>query len=355
MKILIFSFCYFFILISCVKNKTLEKGSVDETVCTEPAEKCLITKTNMNGVSFENVSYAIDNSHVLPIKEINATWVTTMPFAFIQNGDDSVQYGQSFQWYGETRKGVIDIIELCHNQDLKVMVKPHIWAMGTWVGAIDYNTEQEWQTFEESYKKYILDFAFVADSMQAESFCIGVELKKVVVKRPQFWNQLIDSVRTVYNGPITYAANWDNYQNVSFWSKLDFIGIDAYFPVSTKKTPTVEECYNGWENDFNAIKSLSNSTSKHVIFTEFGYRNVDYTGREPWEEGSNSTFNEQAQTNAYEALFCRFWGQEWFEGGFLWKWHPKHNTAGGSNNNRFTPQNKQVETLVSETFLQSNQ
>lgn len=308
----------------------------------------------MNGVSFENVSYAIDLNHIQPIKNINATWVTTMPFAFIQNGDDSVQYGQSFQWYGETRNGVIDIIELCHSQNLKVMVKPHIWAIGTWVGAIEYSTEMEWQIFENSYKDYIMDFAFVADSMEAEAFCIGVELKKVVVQRPQFWNMLIDSVRSVYSGPITYAANWDNYNNVSFWNKLDLIGIDAYFPVSAKKTPTEKECFDGWKNDFNNIKALSKEVGKKVVFTEFGYRNVDYTGQEPWNEESKTTFNNEAQENAYKAVFCRFWGQDWFEGGFLWKWHPNHNNAGGNSNNRFTPQNKPVEQLISTTFEKTN-
>jgi hypothetical protein len=234
------------------------------------------------------------------------------------------------------------------------MLKPHIWAMGTWVGAIEYTTEAEWQVFETSYKNYIMDFAFVADSMEVEAFCIGVELKKVVVQRPQFWNVLIDSVRTVYSGPITYAANWDNYENVTFWDKLDLIGIDAYFPVSTSQTPSVEECYLGWESDFNAINTLSNTTGKKVVFTEFGYRNIDYTGLEPWNEDNNSTYNNIAQKNAYQALFCRFWGESWFEGGFLWKWHPNHSSAGGNSNNRFTPQNKSVEVLISNVFEETN-
>ena len=199
-----------------------------------------------------------------------------------------------------------------------------------------------------------MDFAFVADSMQAEAFCIGVELKKVVVQRPQFWNMLIDSVRSVYSGPKTYAANWDNYENVNFWNKLDLIGIDAYFPVSSAKTPSVEECFLGWGNDFNTIKELSNSTGKKVVFTEFGYRNIDYTGLEPWNEENNATYNSVGQENTYKALFCRFWGQSWFEGGFLWKWDPDHSNSGGNSNNRFTPQNKPVEELISNVFEETN-
>ncbi len=353
MKLLFTIFVSVFLFAGCISGsaKNIEKPILNTDV---KKDSCRLSKTNMNGVSFENVSYAIDSSHVQSIKKVNATWVTTMPFAFIKSGDDSVQYGQPFQWYGETRNGVRDIIELCHSKGLKVMVKPHIWAIGSWVGAIEYKTESQWENFENSYKKYIMDFAFMADSMHAEAFCIGVELKKVVIQRPEFWNVLIDSVRTVYSGAITYAANWDNYQNVTFWNKLDLIGIDAYFPISTKKTPSKEECFNGWANDFNKIKALSNSFGKKVVFTEFGYRNIDYTGKEPWDEESNDTFNNQAQENAYHALFHRFWGQNWFEGGFLWKWHPNHENIKGKINNRFTPQNKPVEQLISDLFEETN-
>ena len=317
-------------------------------------DSCKLSPTNMNGVSFENVSYAVDSSHVSPIKDIHASWITTMPFAFIKKGEATVKYGHSFQWYGETREGIVDIINLSHQQGLKVMLKPHVWARGTWVGDIEYSSEEEWKRFEKSYAAYILSFAYLADSMKVEAFCIGVELKKVVVQRPQFWIELIDSVRSVYSGPLTYAANWDNYENVTFWNKLDFIGIDAYFPVSSNKTPSVASCYNGWENDFNKIKAISKSTEKKVIFTEFGYRNIDYTGQKPWNEEHNPTTNSEGQVNAYKALFCRFWGQSWFEGGFLWKWHPEHLKAGGDANNRFTPQNKPVEQLISDVYSKTN-
>jgi hypothetical protein len=91
-----------------------------------------------------------------------------------------------------------------------------------------------------------------------------------------------------------------------------------------------------------------------VIFTEYGFRNVDYTGKEPWEDNSNSTFNSQGQVNAYQATFCRFWGESWFDGGFLWKWYPDHPNAGGETNNRFTPQNKPVESIIKETFAATN-
>ena len=317
--------------------------------------KNTLTKTEMNGVSFVAVSYVVDSSDFTPIQNVNATWITTMPFGFIRSGDSVVNYNVGWQWTGEKSEGVINTIKLAHKKGIKVLVKPHIWITGSWVGDMQFTTNSQWESFEKSYTSYIMEFARVSDSMNAEAFCIGVEFKKSVTQRPAFWSDLIDSIKVVYSGKLTYAANWDNYKNITFWDKLDYIGIDAYFPVSDKKTPTFEDCYVGWSKDFNEIKNLSISKNKKVIFTEFGYRNIDYSGKEPWDENANSTYNTTGQDNAYKALFCRFWGKSWFEGGFLWKWFPNHSASGGIANNRFTPQNKPVENSIKNIYLETNE
>jgi hypothetical protein len=45
---------------------------------------------------------------------------------------------------------------------------------------------------------------------------------------------------------LTYAANWDKYDQVSFWDELDFIGIQAYFPLTDQTNPSAEEIKKGW-------------------------------------------------------------------------------------------------------------
>ncbi|MEN9001230.1 MAG: glycoside hydrolase, partial [Flavobacteriales bacterium] len=315
----------------------------------------VLTKTEMNGVSMVSVSERIDASNYTPVNNVNATWAAIIPFGFVRNGASAVEYNISWQWYGEKRQGTIESIALAKSKGLKVLLKPHLWIMGSWVGDLDFNTEADWLNFESTYKDYIMDFASLADSMGVEAYSVGVELKKSVVQRASYWETLIDSVKTVYSGKLTYAANWDNYENVTFWSKLDYIGIDAYFPVSEEQTPSFESCYDGWESDFEKIKSKSITENKKVIFTEFGYRNVDFAGKEPWDANGNTTFNSEGQENAYKAIFCRFWSEPWFEGGFLWKWYPNHASAGGAENNRFTPQNKPVEEIIKSIYGHTNQ
>ena len=228
------------------------------------------------------------------------------------------------------------------------MIKPQIWVWhGEFTGYIEMKTEANWETLEKSYTNFIMEYAHLAQEVKAEIFCIGTELEKFVENRPDYWDNLISEIKKVYKGKLTYAANWDEFKRTPFWGELDFIGVDAYFPVSESKTPTVEECLEGWNTHKPIIKELSDKFEKPILFTEFGYRSVDYTGKEPWKSDRSMTVvNLEGQTNTTKALFETFWKEDWFAGGFIWKWFHDYENSGGEQNSRFTPQNKPVEEVI---------
>ena len=60
--------------------------------------------------------------------------------------------------------------------------------------------------------------------------------------------------------------------------------------------------------------------------------------------------NLEAQVNATDALFDEFWNEDWFAGGFLWKWFHEHDEVGGVTDSQFTPQNKPVEETVRKFY-----
>ena len=89
-----------------------------------------------------------------------------------------------------------------------------------------------------------------------------------------------------------------------------------------------------------------------MLFTEYGYRSVDFSGKEPWKSyKSMNQVNLEAQTNTTQALFEMFWDEPWFSGGFLWKWHHNHEHVGGEEDSQFTPQNKPAEHIVREVYF----
>jgi hypothetical protein len=115
---------------------------------------------------------------------------------------------------------------------------------------------------------------------------------------------------------LTYAANWDEYKRVPFWEQLDYIGVDAYFPVSENKTPTIEEAKAGWQSWKTEMQGVATAHNKKIIFTEYGYRSVDFAGKEPWKSNRDMIqINLEAQSNLSKALYEEIWDEEWFAGG----------------------------------------
>jgi len=229
-----------------------------------------------------------------------------------------------------------------------VMLKPQLWVWrGEFTGNINMKSEEDWKILERTYESFILDYAKVAQEKKVSVYCVGTELEQFVKFRPDYWKRLIEKVKAIYKGELTYAANWDEYTKTHFWEALDYMGIDGYFPLSKNKTPQIQELKKGWQKHKIIMKRHADSLQKKVLFTEFGYRSVDYSAHKPWEvDYSKTSVNLQGQVNTTQVLFEELWDEEWFAGGFVWKWFIHHDKAGGKNNPRFTPQNKPAEEIV---------
>ena len=309
-----------------------------------------------NGVSFVASPNAVSQENIDPVIELNASHASVMPFGFIQNlNHPEVIYNTDRQWFGETKEGAEQYINMLHQNKVLVMLKPQIWVWrGEFTGLIEMKSEEEWLQLEESYCNFILDFAKLAEETNCALFCIGTELELFIKNRPQYWNKLIQDIRKVYSGELTYAANWDEYKRIPFWRELDYIGVNAYFPISESRTPTVEESLKGWEKWKKEMLDISEMNQKKVLFTEYGYRSVDYNGKEPWKsDRSMNRVNLEAQSNTFHAMFESVWNEEWFAGGYLWKWFIDNSKVGGINNHMFTPQNKPAAKIIKENYFQN--
>lgn len=292
---------------------------------------------------------------MLPVRQLNAGWIAINPYAFCRKGIPDVFYNNDRQWWGERPEGVRACAQYAHKQGLKVLIKPHVWVQGQgWAGDFTLDNEADWQRWEQTYARYTLDMAYLAKETGAEMLCVGTELRQVVKQRPAFWKRLIRDVRALYGGQLTYAANWDEYETVPFWEDLDFVGVDAYFPLSEKATPTVAELMDNWEDRADDLRKFSQRHHKPILFTEYGYRSVDKTAGKQWELPDSwrqkAPANLTAQANAYTALYRTFWQQPWFAGGFIWKWYDDHAKSGGPQDSDYTPQRKPAEGIIRQYY-----
>ena len=282
-----------------------------------------VNEEKLNGVNFVSPSKETSFSNFEALKRINAEWVAFNPYAFSQAHKPSVNFDYAQSWWGEKTSGISEMIQQAKKENLKIMLKPHVWVIGQgWCGEYNLKTEDEWQIWENDYRKYIIAYAKIANQFESEILCIGTEYKIAATTRSKFWEQLIRDIRKIYKGKLVYAANWDNYENITFWNQLDYIGIDSYFPLSKTQNADKKELDEKWPLIVNKLKIFSKKHDKKILFTEYGYKSTNYTAWNQWEIEdirSNEKINQIAQNNAYSSLYENIWNEDWFAGGFLWK------------------------------------
>ena len=102
------------------------------------------------------------------------------------------------------------------------------------------------------------------------------------------WRRLIRDVRKVYRGKLTYAANFDQFEEVSFWDELDLIGVNAYFELrrGLQKNNLVEQLTTSWREVFTQIERFRTKERLQipVLFTELGYTNRQHSTIKPWAQ-----------------------------------------------------------------------
>ncbi|MEZ4794568.1 MAG: glycoside hydrolase [Flavobacteriaceae bacterium] len=311
----------------------------------------------INGISLVATPEAVIQEHINSITNVHANFAAVMPFGFIRSlNDPEIVFNTDRQWFGETAPGAKQAIEMLHKNHIEVLLKPQLWIWrGEFTGHLSMEDEAAWKVLEESYRDFIMTFAYLAEEQKVSVFCIGTELEQFVANRPLFWKDLIREIRSIYHGKLTYAANWDEYKRLDLWDDLDFIGVDAYFPISDEKTPTAEAAQKNWDSWKLEMQGVSEKFEKPILFTEFGYRSVDYAGKEPWRSDREMEgVNFEAQSNLLEALFEAVWTEPWFAGGFLWKWHPNEGAGRHRDDTQFSPQNKPALEKVEHYYALQN-
>jgi len=237
---------------------------------------------------------------------------------------------ESTDIYADEKKTVSDksvghAINIIHSLGMKVMLKPH-------VDLVDEEARSNIIPSDgwfDGYKTFILHYAELAAKYNVEMFCIGTELSNTTTERWKAkWLDIISEVRKVYKGPLTYAANWDEYDTVSFWNEIDYIGMDAYFPLTDKVNPPKADIIAGWTKHADTLENWLKSTGlkKGVIFTEIGYDTIAGSNKQPWRVIPTLTSqveSQDEQANCLEALLLVMSNRPWFKGFYWWNYFPR--------------------------------
>lgn len=246
------------------------------------------------------------------------------------------------------------LVRSAHQAGLRVMVKPHLEMRGFEPSEaerrilrsgdeaarralfgrlearlapgehLDHNriamrSEADWRRWFEGYLRYVLRYAREAQAAGADAFCVGRELDSTVRLREADWRRVIARVRGEFEGPLTYSANFDSWHDLAFWDALDFIGVSAYFPLSTTPDASLAELEAGWDRALAPLEEAHRRWGRPVLLTEAGFPSIPSAARAPWRE-ERTRADVWLQARCYEATLRALARRPWIEGSFFWLW-----------------------------------
>jgi hypothetical protein len=242
----------------------------------------------------------------------------TLLVSWKQNGARSVEVRRSPLTVRDSH--IVKAIRSARRAGIRVILRPYVDRNdGGWRGQIRPVSINRWFA---SYRRFILHYARLARRERARGFVVGTEMVSTS-GYDRRWRQLVAAVRRRFSGFITYQANWDEEERVTWWDAVDVISVSAYYEVAKSDDYTVADLLEGWREPFATLDALQARVNRPVMFGEIGYRTVRGTARQPWNTNLNGPYDETAQLRAYEAALERWYRVPFFRGFAWWYVSPK--------------------------------
>ena len=241
--------------------------------------------------------------------------------------------------------------------------------------------------FFASYEQMLLQYAQVGVANGATTLSIGTELDQITgPSYKYYWDTIIATLRTHFPTlKLTYSADWNDdispwafagtglplgtgnlATQVSFASELDYLGIDAYAPLSNAANPTLAQLIAGWTQPptvlstlavthgaslINYFESVAAAVGKPLVFSEIGYEDATDAASSP--AGSSTKVVDPAlQAELYQAFF-QAWqqaGNSSLTGVYFWNWDPNSAEVGPGQPANFSPQGLPAQGVATSWF-----
>ena len=181
-----------------------------------------------------------------------------------------------------------------------------------WRGDIRPGNRAAWFA---GYTQLLLQYAHVGQDEHADIFSVGTEFNSLQPDSAA-WRALVGSVRTVFKGSVTYSVNY-NATAIGFASALDFISVDAFYPLAAPAGASTDQLIRAWQPWLGALAQIHQATGKPVVLSEVGVTSEVGSYRAPYVWHHLSGLSLQAQAAYYEAscavLKAKVAGIYWWE------------------------------------------
>jgi hypothetical protein len=240
-------------------------------------------------------------------------------------------------------------IHEAHNRGFTIMLRPILNEQslmpGHWRGSIQPQDKEAWF---QSYTNIILGYAKLAEEEGVEILSLGTELSSL--EKEANWLFLIEKVRAVYHGQLTYSSNWRG-SYVGFWDRLDFISVDAFFKLDVPQQATVEQLVAAWQPWISQMEQARILFNKPIVLTELGTMSQVGSYQEPWRWEHNTPVDLEAQrlyyTSSCQASLSLVSGIYWWSVSLDLPDNPAEDPG-------FNPLGKPAESEIRECFSRAS-
>jgi hypothetical protein len=320
------------------------------------------------------------------MRKAGINW-TTLNMNFCQTNYYSTNVFLDFE-YSTGELELAETVKRLHENGIKVLFKPCLTPLdGSWMGMVKFpNADQlkqisgvdndYWGRWFHSFteaEKYFADFA---ERAGIDAMIIGAEYWGTEGQN-DYWSRVIEEVRNLYHGPITYEFTCDSRKayDLKWMNSLDFLSYSYYPPAcasnvdgplnpmsnpGAKDNPskTVEEMMDYLESRKARIQTISQRFNNlPIAFTEYGVRSAHGCIMQPYNFLWETYYDGEEQANFMEASFRTFWGLPEWMGLFWWKWDETQNRPHYHTDPRgdmgFTIQGKPAEAVMQKWIQKS--
>ena len=238
-----------------------------------------------------------------------------------------------------------DMAKSLNDNGIHPMLKPCLTPLdGAWMGnvimpgtnqiqGVSHNYAGEWFA---SYTDAICNYAEFSEKNNIAALMIGAE-DYGMEGWSDHWRKLIEKVRAIYSGPLTYEFTFMSLKNrpMDWINDLDFISYSYYppaqalpagTPYSQAPVLTLEDMVNYLSPRKEKIKSIVEQfDGMPIAFTEIGVRSAHGCTSNPCDFMQETYYDGEEQANYMEAVFRTFSGIPQWMGLYWWKWDETQN------------------------------
>jgi len=283
------------------------------------------------------------------IKSLGANIVTldwAVPFDPVTGGRVA-QFDASASVREPSLESVASVADKVRALGMAVIFKPHVghrsegFNLNYWNVFWNKDASQfDAGRFFRDWKDYMMQMAILAQQKGSPFLVIGTEMNHVdVAEYRHYWVDLINAVKSVYSGQITYDALisfWEpnrDVKEVGFIDQLDFISLSVYPDLTQNKNASYEELVYGWNKTYHCdgncyesyglidyLLSVYQETGKKIWFSETGFPSYDGSAIYPSNFSGTAPQDLEEQKMATQSLFDVWQNHtNWMMGMSLWE------------------------------------